>query len=59
MIKFKIWRVTILKSLLQLKQFGMDFQFSRNKRFTTFALRWDDVYVANNNGGDAQADLRL
>ena len=31
-IKFKIWRVTFLKSFLPLKNFGIDFQFSRNRR---------------------------
>ena len=38
-IKFKIWRVTLLKSFLPLNVFGMDFRFSRNRRFTTCAMR--------------------
>ena len=38
-IKFKIWRVTFLKSFLPLKHFGMVFRFSCNRRFTTCALR--------------------
>ena len=36
---YKIWRVTFLKSFLPLKKFGMVFRFSRNRRFTTCALR--------------------
>ena len=40
-IKFRIWRVTFLKSFLPLKHFGMDFRFLRNRRFTTCPLRWD------------------
>ena len=45
-IKFKIWRVTFLKSLLPLKNFGMVFRFSSNGRLTTCALRWDRVYIS-------------
>ena len=40
-IKFKIWRVTFLKSFLPLKNFGMVFRFSRHRWFTKCALRWD------------------
>ena len=40
-IKFKIWRVTFLKSFLPSKNSGMVFRFSHNRPFTTCALRWD------------------
>ena len=38
-IKFKIWRVTFLKSFLLPKDFEMVFRFSHNRRFTTYALK--------------------
>ena len=38
-IKFEICRVTFSKRFLPLKNFGMVFRFSRNRRFTTCTLR--------------------
>ena len=48
-IKFKIWRVTFLKSFfLPLKKFGMYFRFSRKRDFTMCAteMRQSLVYSA-------------
>ena len=38
-IKSKIWRVTILKSVLPQRNYGMDFWFSGNNRNIECALR--------------------
>ena len=38
-IKFKIWRVTFLKSFLPLKEFGMDFRFSRKSYHERTGMR--------------------
>ena len=37
-IKFKIWRGTFLNVFYHFKEVGMDFQFSRKRRFTTCTL---------------------
>ena len=44
-IKFKILRVTLLKSFVPLKNFETVLRFSRNRQFTTCALRKDKSLV--------------
>ena len=42
-MKFEVWRVVFLKSLLRIKKHWNGLRFSSDRRFTTCALRLDRV----------------